>query len=504
MAAAGGYVPNFADGGIIGFDGANGSFVKGNKFDADARPFTQGGSDLIPLSKEELLSKPLEFQKEYLARLDFQNKIQSINPQKLKDVELDKKTKNQAIDNPYISSITGPSISEIPSLFGEKKSYGDIIGNTEIDTKSVDIDEVFKRKGELEESFLAEKEYSNTPEQQGDGGNNLYSDSENLKQTINNLNPKEQEWEGAVYEMGVLDETVYEPTNAQKVGDESEAAFQRRLGDSPFTKIAEEAAGEAAKDISKAEKFALGRVMFNFGTGWAESGQLRGAAKKMGKDIDTDMNKITALKKEQKDLRFKIAAIDRGEDMAGAKIGADAEKGQRLYNEKRMMQKNIDKLKLEEINTKKPYWASQTKKNIAEANYLDKIPNAGLTGARKAADELLDKALGGKDNRIRFTGLNNRVESYATNNKMSLDDAAKKLFIETNGLKSRYDYWRSSRDAYDRVKPEINRMLNLTSDNSPVGSTSNYLSPDQKVIRGATPKAGSAADPSAFTVIKSQ
>ena len=222
--------------------------------------------------------------------------------------------------------------------------------------------------------------------------------------------------------------------------------------------------------------------MFNFGTGWAESGQLRGAAKKMGKDIDTDMNKITTLKKEQKDLRFKIAAIDRGEDMAGAKIGADAETKQRLYNEKRMMQKNIDKLKLEEINTKKPYWASQTKKNIAEANYLDKIPSAGLTGARKAADELLEEALGGKDKRIRFTGLNNTVESYAKNNKMTLDDAAKKIFIDTNGNKSRYDSWRSSRDAYDRVKPEINRMLNLTSDNSPVSSIP--LTPDQKVIKG--------------------
>ena len=423
-----------------------------------------------------MLSKPLEFQKKYLAQLDFQNKIQSINPQKLKDVELENNSFENTLSkgNPFkVEEVLDTSIFNNP-----------VSGSNIVDTESVDIDEVFKRKGELEESFLAEKEYSNTPEQQGDGGDNLYSDSENLTQTINNLNPKEQEWEGAVYEMGVLDETVYEPTNAQKVGDESEAAFQRRLGDSPFTKIAEEAAGEAAKDISKAEKFALGRVMFNFGTGWAESGQLRGAAKKMGKDIDTDMNKITTLKKEQKDLRFKIAAIDRGEDMAGAKIGADAETKQQLYNEKRMMQKNIDKLKLEEINTKKPYWASQTKKNIAEANYLDKIPSAGLTGARKAADELLEEALGGKDNRIRFTGLNNTVESYAKNNKMSLDDAAKKIFIDTNGNKSRYDSWRSSRDAYDRVKPEINRMLNLTSDNSPVGSTSNYLSPDQKVIKG--------------------
>ena len=82
MAAAGGYVANMADGGIVGF--APGGGV--NRFDPDARPYTDSFTD-FSLTKDQVMALPDGVREDYIKRLDFQNKMKTASPKKLQDVD---------------------------------------------------------------------------------------------------------------------------------------------------------------------------------------------------------------------------------------------------------------------------------------------------------------------------------------------------------------------------------------------------------------------------------
>jgi hypothetical protein len=86
MAAAGGYVPNFADGGIIGYKELG--YVGGNRYDPNAKPYT-GGSDLISMSQEQFNALPSDAKLKYLQMQSFEEKTKGIKPvTRLQDVEL--------------------------------------------------------------------------------------------------------------------------------------------------------------------------------------------------------------------------------------------------------------------------------------------------------------------------------------------------------------------------------------------------------------------------------
>jgi hypothetical protein len=86
MAAAGGYVPNFADGGIIGYKERG--YVGGNRYDPNAKPYT-GGSDLISMSQEQFNALPSDAKLKYLQMQSFEEKTKGIKPvTRLQDVEL--------------------------------------------------------------------------------------------------------------------------------------------------------------------------------------------------------------------------------------------------------------------------------------------------------------------------------------------------------------------------------------------------------------------------------
>ena len=423
MAAAGGYVPNFADGGIIGYK------ERGivNRFDPDARPYTDSFTD-FSLTKDQVMALPDGVREDYIKRLDFQNKMKTASPKKLQDVDF--KSSLEEVSPFRVDKDLEAGDMDVYSAF--KMTDEDLgVGGKKLDVDSVIEESTGKLKKEptkkgSEEDIkikdITEEDIEIDKNKERDKINKLL-EQENLafKKDDKEL---DRDFEGAVFDTGVVDTSVYEPKEAIEEGDAAVAAYERRMGVNPFTAIAEKFQEETGQEIEDGKKFMMGRMIFNFGSELAKTGRLGDAAVAAGKDVNTDMTKIENLKKQQRKHEFEIAKLDNIERTNKAKLGADVEAKTELMNMKKTLQKNADMLKQEEINIKRPYYKALGVKAKAEAKYYDAYSTAQTGAIDKSYEIAVEQVFGSANEFANWRKRDNQIRAIETSKNIPYEEAA--------------------------------------------------------------------------------
>jgi len=308
MAAAGGYVPNFADGGIIGYKERG--FV--NRYDPNARPFSS------PYNRKNPYGNPMginevdfdamresgdfssvdrpkyEILKTQLAELNMQpDSLEKINNVKMLEKELSIMEDTPRTGGGYEKGddalYTPPE--EVIDTF-EKKEIKEAPGQGV-------IEEVIKEKTEVSDRV--------DPNFRGMGG-----EADDAAAFLNE------------YAANQGKDDLFEPVDSILAGDEEVKAYEDRIGVSPFVALAGKYEQEIGENIAEAKKQSIGKMLFNFGSELTKSGRLGDAAIAAGRDIDKDMDRLITLKREQRKVGFDIAKIGEAERQTKGKIGMTA------------------------------------------------------------------------------------------------------------------------------------------------------------------------------------
>ena len=295
------------------------------------------------------------------------------------------------------------------------------------------------------------------------------------------------DFEGAKLDTGILDMSVYEETNPILKGDEAMEAYERRVGVSPFVALAGKYEQEIGENIAENKKQSFGKFLFNFGSELATSGQLGKAAKAGGKDFEKDMDRLTALKREQRKVNFDIAKITDMERMTKGKLGADVEAREKLMNNKRKLQKNADILKRDENEYKKKYYDKLGIKAESEAKYLNQFDPA-KKGALVSSFDLATKTIFGDENGYKkWKNRDDKIKAYQENNNISYTQAAAEVLKSfpaneaTEHIKLGKDFTQAQVSFYDRLSP---KAIPGAPNNIPVGlNPRTNLKPDPLSIR---------------------
>lgn len=266
--------------------------------------------------------------------------------------------------------------------------------------------------------------------------------SETVTETVTDT---ETDFEGAKLDTGILDTSIYEETNPILEGDKAIEAYERRVGVSPFVALAGKYEQEIGENIAENKKQAFGKFLFNFGSELATSGQLGKAAKAGGKDFEKDMDRLTALKREQRKVNFDIAKITDMERMTKGKLGADVEAREKLMNNKRKLQKNADALKLQSNRTAKKYYEALGVKAKAEAKYLNQFESAKTSAVQASYKLAKQDTFGSEDRFEKWKNVENKIEAYAIDKGIPYKQAAAEVLKGMPGeatkhvnLKSKY------------------------------------------------------------------
>ena len=295
MAAAGGYVPNFADGGIIGYKERG--FV--NRFDPDARPFTS------PFNMRQPYRNPLQEQASEkvlnVKDLETQLSLLSQEPNTLENINLEKELKRQ-LQITEETPVTGGGYEKgDDALYTPPEEVIDTFEKKEIKEAPGQgvIEEVIKEKTEVSDRV--------DPNFRGMGG-----EADDAAAFLNK------------YAANQGQDDLFEPVDSILAGDEEAKAFEDRMGVSPFVALAGKYEQEIGENIAEAKKQSIGKMLFNFGSELTKSGRLGDAAVAAGRDIDKDMDRLIELKREQRKVGFDIAKIAEAERQTKGKIGMTA------------------------------------------------------------------------------------------------------------------------------------------------------------------------------------
>ena len=404
MAAAGGYVPNFADGGIIGYKELG--YVK-NRFDPDAKPFTER-----KFSFSDIISDSMAAEGGYDGPSSYERKA----------IEEIKKLQGERGEE-FPTLIGGrPEDIARESIFDEIKQrekiktdleggggYNPIVNEqTEIDDNILaQTKENIKMQENIDAQILANKKPDDIKKPVDIKGSGIGNKEDNL-------------FQGAYLDTGVIDTSVYEEVDIITAGNEAAQAYEDRIGVSPFVALAGKYEQEIGENIAEAKKQSIGKMLYNFGSELTKSGKLGDAAVAAGRDIDKDMDRLITLRREQRKIGFDIAKIGEAERQTKGKIGADAEGRAKLTNEKRRLQKNTDMLKQKEMNIKAPYYKALSEKALAEGRYYDKFDSA-KTGAIKEREAQYARAFGSPAAYENFLKNYNTALSAAERNGTSIE-----------------------------------------------------------------------------------
>ena len=422
-----GTVKQMNDGGIVGYAGTD-------------------GVSLVGEDKPGLK----EIQAQMYKNIDYgtTNKIQSMNE--------DEYLKNFLENNRLKTIDEGPIKNLDSSTFQDKISGNNILSNDFIDSS---INNMVKNP--IQEDVAVEENVVDVGKDELDKKDNIQDliDEENFKnnqalldsagegsETVTEtVTDTETDFEGAKLDTGILDTSVYEETNPILESDKAVEAYERRVGVSPFVALAGKYEQEIGENIAENKKQSFGKFLFNFGSELATSGQLGKAAKAGGKDFEKDMDRLTALKREQRKVNFDIAKITDMERMTKGKLGADVEAREKLMNNKRKLQKNADVLKLQSNRTAKKYYEAMGIKAKAEAKYLNQFESA-KTGAVQASYKLAKQnTFGSEDKFEKWKNVENKIEAYALEKNIGYKQAADEVLKSMAGeatkhvnLKSKY------------------------------------------------------------------
>ena len=404
MAAAGGYVPNFADGGIIGYKEIG--YVK-NRFDPNAKPFTER-----KFSFSDIISDSMAAEGGYDGPSSYERKA----------IEEIKKLQGERGEE-FPTLIGGrPEDIARESIFDEIKQrekiktdleggggYNPIVNEqTEIDDNILaQTKENIKMQENIDAQILANKKPDDIKKPVDIKGSGIGNKEDNL-------------FQGAYLDTGVIDTSVYEEVDIITAGNEAAQSYEDRIGVSPFVALAGKYEQEIGENIAEAKKQSIGKMLYNFGSELTKSGKLGDAAVAAGRDIDKDMDRLITLRREQRKIGFDIAKIGEAERQTKGKIGADAEGRAKLTNEKRRLQKNTDMLKQKEMNIKAPYYKALSEKALAEGRYYDKFDSA-KTGAIRERETQYARAFGSPAAYENFLKNYNTALSAAERNGTSIE-----------------------------------------------------------------------------------
>jgi hypothetical protein len=341
MAAAGGYVPNFADGGIIGYKERG--FV--NRYDPDARPFTS------PLNMRQPYRNSLQEQarEKYLNVESIEDKLTQLKtePNSLENINLEKELKRQL------------QITEGTPVTGGGYEKGDDALYTPPEEK---IDTFEKKEiidapgqGVIEEVIKEKTEVSDRVDPNFSGA---VGEADDAAAFLNE------------YAANQGKDDLFEPVDSILAGDDAVKAYEDRIGVSPFVALAGKYEQEIGENIAEAKKQSIGKMLFNFGSELTKSGRLGDAAVAAGRDIDKDMDRLITLKREQRKVGFDIAKIGEAERQTKGKIGMTAEQQAKKDN----LTKSLKKREFELIE----------EKNAIDSIYKGKMGDAALLNAESA------------------------------------------------------------------------------------------------------------------------
>ena len=375
MAAAGGYVPNFADGGIIGYKDRG--FV--NRYDPNARPFTS------PYNRKNSYGNPMGINEVYFDAMKESGDFSSVDRTKYEILKTQLAELNMQPDS--LEKINNVemlerelSIMENTPRTGGGYEKGDELLYTppeeEINTfEKKEKKEIIDAPGQgvIEEVIEEKTEVSDRVDPAFSGA---VGEAEDAAAFLNE------------YAANQGKDDLFKLEDAVLTGDDAVKAYEKRIGVSPFVALAGKYEQEIGENIAEAKKQSIGKMLFNFGSELTRSGQLGEAAVAAGRDIDKDMNRLIELKREERKVGFDIAKIAEAERQTKGKIGLTAEQQARKDN----LTKSLKKREFEILE----------EKNKIDSIYKDRTGRAALIRAGTERDYYKGQdSLGKQEDRIR-------------------------------------------------------------------------------------------------------
>lgn len=370
LAAAGGYAPEFKEGGVVGYDQG------GSVFDPDARPYTDR------LLEEE--------------NSGFLNRLKQIRdfPLTRSIFGIDENNKQNALDaideaNKEEMRLHSKPTDKQKSKIQQKK---DLI--EKIETQQ----EIDKAVAEQSEALLAEKDED-----------------------------KNKTFEGATLDTGKFNTMPYDELmieNPVEYGKTLKEELRAELGDDDYKKLEKEQLGDLDKRIGGREGRKFGMAALFAGAKMMSSKDpffavgLGAGLEEGGKFLTQEQKEIDALKAQKLDIQTKLRMADRKEKEALNKFGAQSEQFARANNMKVSLEQQSNMLKQRELDIKEPYYKSQ-------AGYLKTL--SSQTGLAKEKLKYIETGMGGEGYLNMYNTLRSQDPSKLTDKqKRILEDLDKK------------------------------------------------------------------------------
>ena len=317
LATAGGYAPEFKEGGVVGY--AVGDLVKRKLF---------AGRSLgdIYADPEGMYADS------YLQNLQ-EARLRKDRPPTSRD------------GTPYPSSLIGEPTEEAVQAAGkermEKKDF-DIPGGY-VPTESPTISEE-----ELKEKIEAQQE----------------KDKKAAEDKL--LSSKDKTFEGAKLDTGKFNTMPYDELmieNPVEYGRTLKEELRAELGDDDYKKLEKEQLGDLEKRIGGREGRKLGMAALFAGAKMMSSKDpffaqgLGAGLEEGGKFLTQEQKEIDALQAQKLDIQTKLRMADRKEKEVLNKFGAQSEQFARANNMKVALEQQSNMLKQREIEIKEPYYS---------------------------------------------------------------------------------------------------------------------------------------------------
>ena len=361
MAAAGGYVPNFADGGIIGYKTGDLVRSKGFSENYSVSPYTTDfGKPLVRQPFVNPVQQQNREKKLNIENLENQLSLLSQEPNTVENINLEKELKRQ-LQIAEETPVTGGGY-ESDTIFKEgdyrKTGRDSDEASARLDAEPTTLDAPGQG---IIEKVIEEKKEEEFIEPNPFSGQVLYkNEAEEAAAFLNE------------YAANQGKDDLFKLEDAVLTGDDAVKAYEKRIGVSPFVALSEKYEQEIGENIAEAKKQSIGKMLFNFGSELTRSGQLGEAAVAAGRDIDKDMDRLIELKREERKVGFDIAKIAEAERQTKGKIGLTAEQQARKDNLTKSLKQKEFKI-LEE-------------KNKIDSLYKDRTGRAALIRAGTERD----------------------------------------------------------------------------------------------------------------------
>ena len=437
-----GAVKQMNDGGIVGYAGTDGVSLVGEDKPSLKEIQAQMYNNIDYRTEDKIQSMNED---EYLQNFLINNQPKTIDKDPIKNLDSSTFQNEISGNNIFSSDFIDSSINNMVK--------NPIQVNDTVVEENVDVAKVDPQADNIE-ALINEEKFKNNQA--------LLNSAGEVSETVT-VRDTETDFEGAKLNTGILDTSIYEETNPILEGDKAMESYEKRVGVSPFVALAGKYEQEIGENIAENKKQSIGKFLFNFGSELANSGQVGKALKVGGKDFEKDMDRLTALKREQRKVNFDIAKITDMERMTKGKLGADVEAREKLMNNKRKLQKNADILKRDENEYKKKYYNELGIKALEEAKYLKGFDSA-QKGALVSSFDLATKTVFGDENEYKkWKNRENKIKAYQEKNNTSYEQAAAEVLKsfpankDTEHIKLGKDFTQAQVSFYEGLSPKAIR-----------------------------------------------